>query len=235
MHTDSFGRFEMGFQTFDTIFEAGNNKEFDFVFTFPNMAGCLEMEFNAAPLLTLRNFRRNIELNRYGGVIFTTVNRTDITSVKDLRGKVVMGTSPLLCQHQWRVFQENGINMFGDVDQVTPTPNPCPAARLSLKHKNLTNCHTAQMMFSGDENVMLENILRGVADAGFTRTDSMEAWEQDASKIQYKGKFKIVSVRENVMIEGVPFPFNTSSQLYPENGILVMPWVEHSVRCAFAP
>lgn len=121
----------MGSESFETIFTSAELARFDFVFTFPNMVGCLEAEFHAAPIVTLRNFRRQRELNRYGGVIFTRADRNDINTVADLADKVVTGTSILLCQHQWRVFQENGMNMMGDVAQVSPATLPTPRLAFS--------------------------------------------------------------------------------------------------------
>lgn len=114
--------FETNSESFDTVFESAEKGKFDFVFTFPNMAGCLEAEFHAVPLVTLRNLRGGHELNRYGGVIFTKKSRTDINSVQDLKGKIITATNILLCQHQWRVFKDAGVNMFGDPAQVCDVP-----------------------------------------------------------------------------------------------------------------
>jgi hypothetical protein len=122
--------FELSSESFETIFESAEKGNFDFVFTFPNMAGCLEAEFNAIPLVTLRNLRQGHELNRYGGVIFTKKSRTDINSVQDLKGKIITATNILLCQHQWRVFKDAGVSMFGDPAQVCYFPPCIPTDRL---------------------------------------------------------------------------------------------------------
>lgn len=121
-------RFEMGGQDFGTIFDSAEMEDFDFIFTFPNMAGCLEAEFGASPLLTMRDLRRGIELNRYGGVIFTRADRDDISSVHDLKDKNVYAVELLLIQHQWMIFQENGMDMMNDVGQVSAPTSPCMPA-----------------------------------------------------------------------------------------------------------
>jgi hypothetical protein len=117
-------RFEMGGQDFRTVFNSAENEDFDFIFTFPNMAGCLEAEFGASALLTMRNLRRGMELNMYGGVIFTRADRDDINSVHDLRDKRVAAVDILMMQHQWMVFMENGMDMMNDVGQVSCIPAP---------------------------------------------------------------------------------------------------------------
>jgi hypothetical protein len=136
-------RFEMGGEDFRTVFESAENEDFDFIFTFPNMAGCLEAEFGASPLLTMRNLRRGMELNMYGGIIFTRADRDDINSVHDLRDKRVDAVDVLMMQHQWMVFKENSMDMFNDL---------------------------GQLHFSGKESNMLQAVLDGRADAGFHRT-----------------------------------------------------------------
>lgn len=59
----------IGQDAYDMLpFENQGHNERDFIFTYPNMAGCLEAEFRHIPLLTVRNIRGGVSgLNHYGG------------------------------------------------------------------------------------------------------------------------------------------------------------------------
>lgn len=48
-------------------------------------------EFGAGAILSLRNLRQGIELNKFGGVIITAANRTDITEIMHLKVQQWMG------------------------------------------------------------------------------------------------------------------------------------------------
>jgi hypothetical protein len=54
---------------------------------------CLNAEFGANPVATLRNLPNKKELNRYGGVIFTRGNRDDIQSLEDVKDKILLAIS----------------------------------------------------------------------------------------------------------------------------------------------
>lgn len=72
-------------------------------------------------------------------------------------------------------------------------------------------------------------VLSGESDAGFTKTDVIESLEEnDAAK--WKGVFKVLNLQEDLEVEGKEFPFQSSSQLYPESGLLAMPWVPQLVQ-----
>jgi hypothetical protein len=43
----------------------------DFVYTNPSIFSCLESEFQLTSLATLRNLALNIEVDEFGGVIFS--------------------------------------------------------------------------------------------------------------------------------------------------------------------
>jgi ABC-type phosphate/phosphonate transport system substrate-binding protein len=83
--------------------------------------------------------------------------------------------------------------------------------------------------FYPNEEEMTDMVLSGESDAGFTKSDIIEELEAKKSD-KFKGVFKVLNKQENLEVEGRPFPFQASSQLYPENGLLAMPWVSQVVQ-----
>eukprot|EP00277_Geminigera_cryophila_P031941 CAMPEP_0173063384 /NCGR_PEP_ID=MMETSP1102-20130122/4355_1 /TAXON_ID=49646 /ORGANISM="Geminigera sp., Strain Caron Lab Isolate" /LENGTH=657 /DNA_ID=CAMNT_0013930183 /DNA_START=160 /DNA_END=2132 /DNA_ORIENTATION=+ len=181
------------------------------------MAGCLEAEFLNVPLTTVRNYRGGFEsgLNHYGGVVYALSSRTDIKGIEDLKDKIVdrvefqimsasvAGSNFKLCQHQWRVFEDAGVSLMADTKQV----------RFS----------------SNGEDSLIDDVLDGISDAAFTRTDAIEDWRQKHP--EKKNLLRILSpVTPAPVLDGIPFPFETTSELYPEYGLLAGIHVEWELQ-----
>jgi hypothetical protein len=177
--------------------------ERDFTFTYPNMAGCLEAEFLQVPLTTVRNYRGGKELNHYGGVVYALKERTDIRDITDLKDKVVTASNFKLCQHQWRVFDDAGVSLMAETAQV----------RFTSK---------------GEDSIPFD-VLSGITDAAFTRTDYLESF---LAKDPVNGaRLRILNpVTPPPILDGEPFPFQTTSELYPEYGLLAGKHVEWELQ-----
>ena len=163
----------------------------DFVFTTPNMAACLEAEVLFKPLLTQRVLRGGKSLNHYGGVIYTLKSRHDINGVADLVDKKITASDFKLCQFQWGVIDDSGISMIADPAQLRFNPR--------------------------GNKAIIDELLTGITDVGFARTDTLELYDSEEDR----NKIKVVGVRQDVMLEGQTFPFQTTSPLYPENTLMV--------------
>jgi len=174
----------------------------DFVLTTPNIAACLQSEFLFKPLLTQRVLRGGRSLNHYGGVIYTLKTRNDINSVSDLAGKKITASDFNLCQFQWDVIDASGISMIADPAQLRFNP--------------------------AGNKAIVDEVLAGTTDVGFARTDTLELYDVQEDR----DKIKVVGELKGVMLEGQPFPFKTTSPIYPENTLMVGEHVEWQLQAA---
>lgn len=70
-------------------------QKFDFVLTNPATYVALEINNNARALVTLINNRRDTPQTRFGSVIFTHVEHTDILGLQDLKDKAFIAVNPI--------------------------------------------------------------------------------------------------------------------------------------------
>ena len=166
--------------------EAGRGA-FDFVLTNPSSYTEMELEFGAARILTLLNKRQNLALNRFGSVIFTRDDQSDIQTIQDLKGKNFMAVSERGFGG-WRVA-------WGE---------------LKTNHNIDPYKDFASLTFSGgvQEKIVLA-VRDGLVDAGVVRTDMLERMAADGQITL--SKFRILGERKT---EG--YPFKHSTRLYPE-------------------
>jgi len=166
---------------------AAGRGEFDFVLTNPSSYTEMEINFGASRILTLLNKRQNIPLNRFGSVIFTRNDQSDIQAVQDLRGKSFMAVSERGFggwRVAWGELKTNyGIDPYKDFASLT---------------------------FSGGVQEKIVHAVRdGLVDAGVVRTDMLERMAADG-QIDLK-MFRVLGERKT---EG--YPFKHSTHLYPE-------------------
>lgn len=86
--------FQLVYLDFVTTYKAVERREIDMVFTNPSVYACLEREFSAAPIVSLRN-RRKVgqifyELDHFYGTIFVRSN-SSITKISGVQARVVPG------------------------------------------------------------------------------------------------------------------------------------------------
>ena len=145
-------RFQMvPFENNSALNQAVSRAEFHFVLTNPASHVEQKIRYGVSALATLINKRQGNGYTRFGSVIFTRANRTDIDQVKDLKGKSFMGVDELGFggwRVAWHELQRNDVDPYRDFEPL---------------------------MFAGgiQQNVVFA-VIDGKADAGSVRTDMLE-------------------------------------------------------------
>ncbi|MCG6970835.1 MAG: PhnD/SsuA/transferrin family substrate-binding protein, partial [Gammaproteobacteria bacterium] len=76
--------------TNDSIEESVAHGKVDFVLTNPASYAGLEARYGVSRIATVRNRRSSGAYTKFGALIFTRADRTDIRTLKDLKGKTFM-------------------------------------------------------------------------------------------------------------------------------------------------
>lgn len=162
------------------------NGEVDFILTNPSSYIEMEVLAGASRILTLVNNRDGGPYTKFGSVIFTRRDRSDINQYSDLKNKKFIAVSE---------------KAFGGW-QV-------PLYEL-LQNSIVPKKYFAELTFGQgiQENVVFA-VRDGLADAGAVRTDMLE--RLDARKEININDFKILGAKTTG-----DFPFLHSTQLYPE-------------------
>ncbi|MCK5473757.1 MAG: PhnD/SsuA/transferrin family substrate-binding protein [Planctomycetes bacterium] len=180
--------FKIVFLNFDEVHSAVEQGDIDFVFVNSSFYVELEAMYGAERIATLRNLGSGKPCTVYGGVIFTTADRGDINSFKDLKGR------NLAAAHEsslggwracWRELKDKGIDPYRDFANLT---------------------------FEGTHDAVVYAVRDGVVDAGIVRTDILECMAQK-NEIDIRD-FRII--REKDTFQSEDFPFLHSTRLYPE-------------------
>ncbi|CAB9508917.1 Receptor-type guanylate cyclase gcy [Seminavis robusta] len=187
-------RFEMRPVKFKTIFQ--DALTVDFVYSNPSAYSCIESEFGAQPLASQVS-RRKIgghvyDLPMFGGLILVRADNDQINSITDLRDKIVACISVNglgAAQMQFREMELAGLNQFTDLKQL---------------------------VFTSNQGKIVNGVLSGQFDVGFVRTDQVERTKDADGNLVDPALFKIIDPKANLTIDGVPFPFEASTPLYPE-------------------
>ena len=153
-----------------------------FHFLLANPATYVELEVStgAKAILTLINNRRGSAQTRFGSVIFTHAEQTDILEIKDLKGKDFLAVSPLGFGG-WRiglkVLQDHGIDPEADFTSLN---------------------------YTGSQPAVVAAIMNKQAHAGMVRTDMLERLA-DKGKLDLRA----VRILEQQSTAGFPFFHST--------------------------
>jgi len=171
----------------------------DFVLTNPGSYVGLEARYGISRMLTLRNLREGRPYTSFGAVIFTRAGRSDIRTLKDLRGRSFMAVRPEAFggfQLAWREMAAAGVD----------------------PHRDL-----AELKFSGlPQDTIVYAVRDGLVDAGTVRTDTLERMAREGH-IDLSG---IYVINQQHVAE---FPFLLSTRLYPEWALARLPHVSDDV------
>ena len=192
----SFQTIALNFQSTYSLLDAN---QLDFVFMQPSLFSCIEGEYSVTSLATLRNIRLKKELAEFGGVIFVKKG-SDVTSLEHLRGRRIamvsfggLGSG----QMQWRLLAENGIDLMQDPSQL--------------------------VIIGPDQPTIVRLVYDGFVDVGFVRTDQIEGMQvrnQSMSGSRFvatdREAFEYINRQRPITLDGIEFPFDSSTQLYPE-------------------
>lgn len=131
-----------------------DSKELDFVFSLTAMFSCLSAEHNAQPLATIvsRGWAHGYtyELDVFAGVMFVRKDNKEIQTVQDFKEKVIGATSITSSgggQIQFSEMVDYGLSLMQGPKQV---------------------------VFTGDENTVIQGVLDGTFEVGFTWSGRIE-------------------------------------------------------------
>lgn len=184
-------RFEMKALNFLTLFSDSEASLVDFIYVNPSAYSCIESEYEARSLVSQVSRRKvsgNIyDLKRFGGVIMTRKDRDDISTLADLKGRIIAAASISGLgsgQMQFREMIQGGLDYLND-----------PKA----------------MVFTSNQGKVVNGVLNGDFDVGFVRTDQMERSKDADGNLIGADKFKVIGTKSDLSIDGVPFPFESST------------------------
>jgi ABC-type phosphate/phosphonate transport system substrate-binding protein len=130
-------------------------------------------------------------VEKFGGVIVTRADNTEINKLDDISGKIVAAAAISSCGGglmQFRELQNAGLSYINDPKQV---------------------------VFTGDQAAIVKGVIDGEFDVGFVRTDQIERTVDDDGNPVDGSLLKVLEPKDN-KIDDQPFPFKASTRLYPE-------------------
>ena len=202
-------RFEMKPLDYQLLFTDTEAGVVDFIYVNPSAFSCIESEYGAYSLASQVSRRivagREYELTRYGGVIIVR-DDSNVKTIQDIRGKSVacasisgLGSG----QMQFRLLQQAGLSYINDPKQI---------------------------VFTSNQEKVVNGVLQGDFDVGFVRTDQIERTvDPSTGELVNASMFRIIEPQDDLNIDGTPFPFQSSTQLYPEWNIAALTHVPNTV------
>ncbi|HEX8964751.1 MAG TPA: diguanylate cyclase, partial [Rhodocyclaceae bacterium] len=192
-------RFECETYGYDELEQAIAQRTIDFVLTNPSHY--LLMTYRnglSSPLATLVPIDRGRVLSRFGGVIFAKAERTDITSLEKLHGLTIAAVSK---------------GSLGGYQ----------AQAVELARAGLHIPQDVALLETGmPQDLAVQAVLEGRADAGFVRTGVLE-------DLADKGALDLAQVRIIAPKSVDGFPLALSTRLYPEWAFAAMPGVDQDL------
>lgn len=156
---------------FEQVFPAIENGEVNFFLVNSSMFVTAEVKYGASPIATMVNSRQGEALKSFGGVVLTYLDRDDINSLADIKGKnfmAVKGSSFGGWQMAYKAFLDQGIDPMRDF---------------------------ASVQFGGKHDNVVFAVQNGEADAGTVRTDTLERMAADGD-IDLS-EFKIIDAKQH--------------------------------------
>lgn len=166
---------------FEEVFPAVSDKNVDFFLVNSSMFVTAKVKYDASAIATMINSRQGKSLKSFGGVILTYIDRDDINSLSDIKGKNFMAVKKSSFggwQMAYKEFLDNNINPKEDF---------------------------AKLSFGGKHDNVVYAIQNGEVDAGTVRTDTLERMVA-AGDIELS-EFKILAKKDAA---GFPFVVSTA-------------------------
>lgn len=171
---------------FDDIQLAVRQRRVDFVLANPSFYVELEAQYGVSPVVTMRNRHDGgMGYSEFGGVLFTRADRRDLRAVRDLKGKTFAAVDPASFggwHAGWRELLRHGIDPEQDF---------------------------AHLSFAGTHDAAVLAVLRGEADAGTVRTETLE-------RMAAEGTINLADLHVLGQRQRDDFPLLHSTELYPE-------------------
>lgn len=201
-------RFEMKPLDFQSMFDAAAEGLVDFMYVSPSPFACVEAEYGAQSLVSHISKRKvggnTYTLEKFAGVIAARADNEEVNSLADLKGRVVASAAISSFgggQMQFREVQNAGMSYINDPKQV---------------------------VFTGNQGQIVNGVLSGKFDIGFIRTDQIQRTKDENGELVDPNLLKVLEPKPN-MLDGAPFPFIASTQLYPEWNLAAMNFVASDV------
>jgi len=173
---------------FSAIQSAVTLGRIDFVLANSYIYVNLETRGLVTAIATMKNLRLGGAYTRFGGVIFTRADRTDLRELGDLRGTTFMAVD------------ERSLGGY-------------LMARLAFRRSGLDLARDMKdLRFGGTHDAVVYAVRDGIVDAGTVRTDTLERMQKEGLIDLHK--FRILHRQESADDTG--FPFAHSTRLYPE-------------------
>jgi len=189
-------QFELKPLDFIGLFSDVEEENVDFIYANPSAFSCIASEYGANTLVSQISRRvvggKDYDLTMFGGVIFTRADNDAINKVYDIKGHSIACTSISSLgsgQMQFRLLLQAGLSFLN-----------CPS----------------QVAFTSNQETIVNGVLEGKFEVGFVRTDQIERTLDASGNPIDKSLFKILGAQEGLEIDGEPFPFESSTPLYPE-------------------
>lgn len=187
---------------FDDMTVSMANKSIDFAFTNTGQAATLMKLYGAKAVAGMENMRLGKALSLFGGAVFTHINNTRITHVRDC-------ASP-------RTIAAVSLSSFGGyVMQLKEMHDQ------GVDVNSLVNTKANPVWFANAQEDVLSAINQNKADCGFVRSDTFEG----AAAKNITQNLKLVDGKSGFAYAF--FPFLTSTPLYAEWAVIRQPWTSH--------
>ncbi|CAB9525762.1 Receptor-type guanylate cyclase gcy [Seminavis robusta] len=200
--------FQMVPVNFQSMFDEAEKGTVDFLYLSPSPFTCVEAEFGAQSLVSHISKRvvggNTYTLEKFAGVIAVRADNHEIKTLQDLKGKVVASAA---------------ISSFGGG---------------AMQFREVINAGMSfindpkQMVFTGNQAQIVNGVISGKFDIGFVRTDQIERTNDADGNLVDPNLIKVLESKPN-FLNGVPFPFEASTQLYPEWNLGAMETVDSQV------
>eukprot|EP00281_Chroomonas_sp_CCMP1168_P019235 CAMPEP_0206225022 /NCGR_PEP_ID=MMETSP0047_2-20121206/7333_1 /ASSEMBLY_ACC=CAM_ASM_000192 /TAXON_ID=195065 /ORGANISM="Chroomonas mesostigmatica_cf, Strain CCMP1168" /LENGTH=693 /DNA_ID=CAMNT_0053648009 /DNA_START=65 /DNA_END=2143 /DNA_ORIENTATION=+ len=202
--------FELVALDFTSTFTTVDDGTIDFIYTNPSLYSCAESEHDLLSLATLRRSQLGQAVSAFGGVIFVRADNNEVQTIRDIFDKTVAAASISGLgsgQAQWLEMEKKGMNLMQDPKQV---------------------------IFTSNQGLVVKMVYHGEIDVGFVRTDQIERMEDDNAELKKgvptrRSMFKYIDVKKLTHDGGAPYPFNGSTDLYPEWNLGALPTVDWKV------
>jgi len=161
-------------------------RSIDFIITNTGNYIYISHKYGASRIATLVNKKNGLTSSKFGAVVFSRADRTDINSLQDIAGKSVSAVN------------KTGFGGFY-------------MAQLEFENENIDIFSTTrELTFTGFPQIqVLNSVLNGESDVGTFRTDSLE------QIVNNQGfDLSTIKILNQKTTEG--FPFIHSTDLYPE-------------------
>ena len=159
------------------------------------MITSIESQYTAHSLVSQVSKRviggNTYNLQKFGGCIWARADNDQVNDIYDIAGKTVAAASISGLgsgQMQFLEMERAGMSYIND---------------------------PKQLVFTSNQGKVVAGVLSGEFDVGFVRTDQLERSKVNGQPVNLTD-FKLIEAKEGLNIDGVPFPFDSSTDLYPE-------------------